>query len=50
MRKFLKRLQLKSIPTWKGNSQPSPRGTKGPKQDKPKEKLAKTHANQTNKD
>ena len=34
----------------KGNSQSSPRGTKGPKQDKPKEKLAKTHANQTNKD
>ena len=50
MRKFLKRLQLKSISTWKENSQSSPRGTKGPKQDKPKEKQAKTHTNQTNKD
>ena len=27
----------------KGNSQPSPRGTKSPIQDKPKEKHAKTH-------
>ena len=34
----------------KGNSQSSPRGTKGPIQDKPKEKHAKTHTNQTNKD
>ena len=34
----------------KGNSQPSPRGTKGPIQDKPKEKHTKTHANQINKD
>ena len=29
---------------------PSPRVTKSPKQDKPKEKHAKTHTNQTNKD
>ena len=29
---------------------PSPRGTKSPKQDKPKEKHTKTHINQTNKD
>ena len=29
---------------------PSPRGTKSPKQDKPKEKHTKTHTNQTNKD
>ena len=34
----------------KENSQSSPRGTKSPKQDKPKEKHAKTHTNQTNKD
>ena len=32
------------------NSQSSPRGTKSPIQDKPKEKHAKTHTNQTNKD
>ena len=31
----------------KGNSQSSPRGTKSPIQDKPKEKHAKTHANLT---
>ena len=34
----------------KGNSQSSPRGTENPIQDKPKEKHAKTHTNQTNKD
>ena len=34
----------------KGNSQSSPRGTKRPLQDKPKEKHAKTHTNETNKD
>ena len=34
----------------KGNSRSSPRGTKIPIQDKPKEKHAKTHTNQTNKD
>ena len=34
----------------KGKSQSSPRGTKSPIQDKPKEKHAKTHTNQTNKD
>ena len=34
----------------KGNSQSNPRGTKSPLQDKPKEKHAKTHTNQTNKD
>ena len=34
----------------KGNSQLSPRGTKSAIQDKPKEKLTKTHTNQTNKD
>ena len=34
----------------KVNSQSSPRGTKSPIQGKPKEKHAKTHTNQTNKD
>ena len=34
----------------KGNSKSSPRGTKSPIQDKPKEKLTKTCTNQTNKD
>ena len=34
----------------KGKSQSSPRGTKSPTQDKPKEKCARTHTNQTNKD
>ena len=32
------------------NSQSSPRGTKSPIQDKPKEKHAKTHTIQTNQD
>ena len=32
------------------NSQSSPRGTKSPTQDKPKEKHTKTHTNQSNKD
>ena len=34
----------------KGNSQSSPRGTKSSIQDKSKEKHAKTHTNETNKD
>ena len=34
----------------KERSQSSPRGTKSHIQDKPKEKYAKTHTNQTNKD
>ena len=34
----------------KGNSQSSPRGTKSPIQDKPKEKYTKTHTDQTNQD
>ena len=34
----------------KWNIQSSPRGTKSPIQDKPKEKHTKTHTNQTNKD
>ena len=32
------------------NSQSSPRGTKSPRQDKPKDKHATTHTNQTNQD
>ena len=34
----------------KGNSQSSPKSRKSPIQDKPKEKHAKKHTNQTNKD
>ena len=34
----------------KGTSQSSPGGAKSPIQDKPKEKYAKTHTNQANKD
>ena len=34
----------------KGNNQSSPRGTKSPIQDKPKEKHTKTYTNETNKD
>ena len=42
MRKFLKRLQLKISPTWKRNSQLSPRGTKSPIQDNPR-RIMPTH-------
>ena len=45
MRKFLKRLQLKISPTWEKKQ-----SVKRPIQDKPKEKHAKTHNNQTTKD
>ena len=47
MRQFFKRLQLKISPTWKGNSQSSPRGSRSPIQNKPKDKDSKTHTNQT---
>ena len=47
MRRFLKRLWLQISQHGKGNSRSSPRGTKSPIQDKPKEKHAKTHTNQT---
>ena len=43
-------LELKIPQYRKGDSQSSPRGTKSPIQEKPKEKHAKIHANQTNKD
>ena len=49
MRIFLKRLYLKISPTWK-RKQLNSRGAKNPIQDKPKEKHAKKHTNQTNKD
>ena len=49
MRKFLKRLQLKIPPTWK-RKQSKVQEAQSPIQDKPKEKHAKTHTNQTNKD
>ena len=49
MRKILKRLQLKISPPWK-RKQSTPRGTKSPTQNKPKEKHAATHINQANKD
>ena len=48
--KNLKKLQLKFPQNRKGNSYLSPRGTKSPTQDKPKEKHTKTHTNQTSKD
>ena len=47
--KILKGLYLKISPTWK-RKRSSPRGTKSSIEDKPKEKHAKTHMNQTNKD
>ena len=37
----------KSSQHWKGNSQSSPRGTKSPIQDKPKEKYTKANTTQT---
>ena len=49
--KILKEIIVENFPNMeKANSQSSPRGTKSPIQDKPKEKHAKTHTNQTNKD
>ena len=48
--KFLRDYSWKFPQHGKGNSQSRPRGTKSPTQDKPKEKHAKTHTNQTNKD
>ena len=49
--KFFEEIIVENSPQHaKGNSQSSPRGTKSPIQDKPKEKHTKTHTNQTNKD
>ena len=50
MRKLLKRLQLKISPTWKQKQSIKSKRPKGPIEDKPKEKHAKTHTNETNKD
>ena len=47
---FWRDYSWKFHPHGKGNSQSSPRDTKSPIQDKPKEKHAKTHTNETNKD
>ena len=41
---------VENFPNMEKESQSSPRGTKSPIQDKPKEKHTKTHTNQTNKD
>ena len=48
--KILEEIIVETSPTWKRNSQSRARGTKSPIQDKPKEKHAKTHTNQSNKD
>ena len=50
LRKFLRDYIQKCSQHQKGSSQSSPRGIESPIQDKPKEKHAKTHTNQTNKD
>ena len=47
--KFVRDYNWKFPQHGKGNGQSSPRGTKSPMQDKPKEKHAKTHMNQTTK-
>jgi len=46
--KIFEEIIVENFPNMEG-SQSSPRGTKSPIQDKPKEKHAKTHINQTNK-
>ena len=48
--KIFEEIIVETSPTWKRNSQSRARGTKSPIQDKPKEKHAKTHTNQSNKD
>ena len=48
--KIFEEINLKFLQHGKGNSQSSPRGTKSATQDKPKEKHARAHTNQTNKD
>ena len=49
-KKILSDYRWKFFQHGKGNSQSSPRGTKSPIQDNPKEKQAKTHTNQNNQD
>ena len=48
--KIFEEIIVENFPNKEKESQSSPRGTKSPIQDKPKDKHAKTHANQTNKD
>ena len=49
--KFFEEIIVEKFPQYgKGNSQSSPRGTKSPIQDKPKENHAKIHTNQANKE
>ena len=49
--KIFEEIIVENIPNMeKQTVKSSPRGTKSPIQDKPKEKYAKTHTNQTNKD
>ena len=51
MKKSFEEIIVETFPQHgKGNSQSSSRGTKSPIQGKPKQKYAKTHTNQTNKD
>ena len=50
MRKFWRDYSWNFSQHGKGNSQSSPRDAKSPIQDKPKEKHAKTHTNQTKQD
>ena len=47
---FWRDYSWKFLQNGKGNSQSSPRGTKSPILDKPKEKHTKAHTNQTNKE
>ena len=46
--KIFEEMIVENVPSGKGNSQSSPRGTKNPTQDKLKEKHVKTHTNQSN--
>ena len=49
--KTFEEIMVETFPIYgKGNSKTSPRVTKSPKQDQPKEKHSKTHTNQTSKD
>ena len=48
--KIFEEIIVENFPNMEKESQSSPRGPKSPIQDKPKEKHAKTHTNQTNKD
>ena len=48
--KIFEEIIVENFPKLEKEIVPSPRGTKSPIQDKPKEKHTKTHTNQTNKD